>query len=116
MSTRKVNLNTASPELLTLLVDDAFATTILQLRSGPDGAQGTDDDTPIQRGSVRDALLTATGSRQAAEQLAPFFDGRSATYEVRVEAEVGGHSRSFYAILGRASEREVQVLSFYWKE
>jgi hypothetical protein len=34
---------------------------------------------------------------------------------VTIDAESGGYKRQFTAILGRASPRDVQVLTFYWK-
>ena len=47
--------------------------------------------------------------------LGQFCDVRSKTFQVEVVADVGGYKRTFYAILGRNSPRDVQVLSFYWK-
>jgi hypothetical protein len=40
---------------------------------------------------------------------------RSRTFEVQVDASVGGYQRTFYAIVGRNSPRDLPVLSFYWK-
>jgi hypothetical protein len=40
---------------------------------------------------------------------------RSSAFEVEVEAEIGGYKRNFYAIVGRVNQKDVQVLSFYWK-
>jgi hypothetical protein len=34
---------------------------------------------------------------------------------VQVDADVGGYKRTFFAVLGRNSQRDVQILSFYWK-
>jgi hypothetical protein len=48
-------------------------------------------------------------------QLGQYCDVRSRTFQVQVDADVGGYKRTFYAILGRNSPRDVQVLSFYWK-
>ena len=52
---------------------------------------------------------------QMAGQLGQYCDVRSRTFEVEVNAEVGGYKRTFYAVLGRNGPRDVQVLSFYWK-
>jgi hypothetical protein len=46
---------------------------------------------------------------------ARYFDQRSRTFEVTVEAEVNSYKRTFIAIVGRNSPRDVPVLSFYWR-
>ena len=94
-----------------VLIDPNAAAEIIQLRSGFDGMEGTEDDTPI--GNVLDALVSAGLSNQAAQQTARFFDVRSTTFEVQVDAEISGYKRHFVALLGRsADKRDVQVLSF----
>jgi len=52
---------------------------------------------------------------QMVGQIGQFCDVRSRTFQVQVDAEVGGYRRTFFAILGRNNPRDVQVLSFYWK-
>jgi hypothetical protein len=47
--------------------------------------------------------------------LSQFCDTRSRTFQVQVDADVGGYKRTFFAVLGRNSQRDVQILSFYWK-
>jgi hypothetical protein len=49
------------------------------------------------------------------QQLQQFCDVRSRTFQVEVNADVGGYKRTFYAVLGRNSPRDVQILTFYWK-
>jgi len=44
-----------------------------------------------------------------------FCDTRSRTFQVQVDADVGGYKRTFYAVLGRNTPRDVQILTFYWK-
>jgi type II secretory pathway component PulK len=114
ISTGRVNINTASATVLQAIpgIDQNMADQIIKLRSGPDGADGTDDDTPfLNVGEV----INAGVSRQAVQQVAQYCDVRSRTFEVRVEAEIGGTRRTFYAIVGRNSPRDLPVLSFYWK-
>jgi hypothetical protein len=48
-------------------------------------------------------------------QLSQFCDVRSKTFQVQVDADVGGYKRTFFAVLGRNNPRDVQILSFYWK-
>jgi type II secretory pathway component PulK len=114
ISTGRVNINTASATVLQAIpgIDQNMAEQIIKLRSGPDGADGTEDDTPfLNVGEV----INAGVSRQAVQQIAQYCDVRSRTFEVRVDAEIGGTKRVFYAIIGRNSPRDLPVLSFYWK-
>lgn len=121
IGTAKMNVNTASLTTLQMnpFVDEAIAGEIIRVRAGPDGVDGTEDDTPA--GSfimprVEDLLVNAGMNRQTAQQAARYFDQRSRAFEVEVDAEVNGYHRHFVAILGRNNQRDVQVLSFYWKE
>ncbi len=115
VSTGRININTASAQVLqVILMDPEAATQIVRLRSGFDGIEGTEDDTPIgsQGLSIPDALVSAGLNNQAAQQIARFFDVRSGTFEVQVDAEISGYRRHFVAILGRANARDTQILSF----
>jgi general secretion pathway protein K len=115
LSTGRLNLNTASMVTLQMIpfVDENVAAEIIRLRSGLDGVDGTEDDTPFRNAGE---LINVPGiSRQAVAQLQRICDVRSRTFEVQVDAEVNGYRRQFIAIVGRSSPRDVQVLSFYWK-
>jgi type II secretory pathway component PulK len=114
LSSGRINVNTASATVLQLIpgVDENVAAQIIQLRSGPDGADGTDDDTPFRNVGE---LINAGLNRQAVQQIARWCDVRSRTFEVQVDASVGGYQRTFYAIVGRNSPRDLPILSFYWK-
>jgi type II secretory pathway component PulK len=114
LSTGKININTASALTLQMIpgVDENIAAEIIRLRSGPDGSDGTEDDMPFQNAGE---LINAGLSRQAVQQISRFCDVRSRTFEVHVNAEIGGYGREFIATIGRNSVRDVQVLSFYWK-
>jgi general secretion pathway protein K len=114
ISSGRININTASFMTLQMIpsVDENIASEIIRLRAGPDGADGTEDDTPFHNPGE---LVNAGLSRQVVQQLSRFCDVRSRTFEVEVDAEIGSYKRKFIAILGRNSPRDVQVLSFYWK-
>ncbi len=114
LSTGRLNVNTASLTTLQMIpgVDENIASEIIRLRFGPDGADGTEDDTPFRNAGE---LVNAGLSRQVVAQVTRFCDVRSKTFEVQVDAEVGGYHRHFVAVLGRNSPKDVQVLSFYWK-
>jgi len=111
-STGRININTADANVLQLIpgVDANIAASILQLRAGPDSADGTEDDEPFQ--SVNQ-LVTAGIDPQVVSQLGRFCTVRSSTFKVTVTAKLNGFSRDFEAILVR-SGRNVQVCSFYW--
>jgi len=114
ISSGRLNINTASFMTLQMIpsVDENIASEIIRLRSGPDGVDGTEDDTPFHNAGE---LVNAGLSRQLVQQLSRFCDVRSRTFEVEINAEIGSYKRKFFAILGRNSNRDVQVLSFYWR-
>ena len=119
ISNGRININTASLTVLQMIpfVDEAIAAKIIELRAGPDGAQGTEDDMPAGMPGVgiKDVLSTAGLNTQAVLIAERYCTARSSTFEVVVEAEIAGYVRRFFAILGRNNPRDVQVLSFFWK-
>ena len=92
VSSGKININTASLMVLQMVpfIDENRAAQIITLRSGYDGQEGTDDDTPAgsQGMNVLAFLASAGLSQQEAAVAARYFDQRSRTFEVTVEAEV----------------------------
>lgn len=120
LSNGKININTASATALQMIpfVDDIIAAKIIELRAGPDGADGTEDDMPAGMPGIRieDVLRTAGLPMQAVPVAARYCTQRSSVFEVEVTAELAGYKRRFSALLGRNSPRDVQVLSFYWIE
>lgn len=113
-SSGRVNLNTADLNVLQVLLggDSPMAEAIIKARAGPDGVDGTDDDTPLRNpGDV--ARLGITGP--AAQQLAALGTVRSSTFEVHVTAQIGDYHREYVAVLFRSSGTDVQVVSFYWQ-
>ena len=119
ISNGRINLNTASLVTLQMLpfVDEVVAAKIIELRSGPDGADGTEDDMPAGMPGIRvqDVLLSAGLNRNVVELAARFCGVRSSTFEVQVDAEIAGYRRTFHGIIGRTNPRDLQVLGFYWK-
>jgi type II secretory pathway component PulK len=114
ISSGKINVNTADADVLQMIpgVDEAAAQNIIKYRSGPDGQDGTEDDTPFQN---INQLVAAGVNPQAAGQLAQLCTVRSAVFEVHVIAQIGTYRREYIAILFRSSGTNIQVLSFYWK-
>lgn len=119
LSNGRININTASQVTLQMIpfVDEVVASKIIELRSGPDGADGTEDDMPAGMPGVRiqDVLLSAGLNRNVVELAARYCTVRSSTFEVQVDAEIAGYHRTFYGVVGRNNPRDVQVLEFYWK-
>jgi hypothetical protein len=110
-SSGKINVNTADANVLQMIsgVDNVAADSIIKLRAGPDGVDGTEDDTPFLSPG---AALQAAGVSQQGAQIC---DVRSSTYEVHVTAQIGGYQREYVAILARLGGADTQVFSFYWK-
>jgi hypothetical protein len=101
MSSGKINVNTASAEVLQLIpgIDQTMAADIIQQR----------EQAPFH--SLREVPVP----QQIRPQLDRFGDVRSRTFEVQVT--VPGSRRDFFAIVGRGNgPRDVQILSFYWKD
>ena len=114
-SSGKININTADENVLQMIpgVDNVIAENIIKLRAGPDGAEGTEDDTPFQ--DPAGALQSAGLAQQLASQAAAVCTVRSFTFEVHVTAQFSDCKREYVAILARNSGTDIQVLSFYWK-
>jgi general secretion pathway protein K len=111
-SSGKININTADANVLQLIpgVDNTVAASILKFRAGPDGAEGTEDDTPFQNVNQ---LAAAGVDPQVVAQISRYCDVRSHTFTVTVTAQIGNYKRDFNAILYRNGPT-VQVVSFYW--
>jgi general secretion pathway protein K len=113
ISSGRININTADTNVLQMIpgVDEATAESIVQQRAGPDGVEGTDDDTPFQ--SVNQ-LVTANLNPQFVSQLGALCTVRSYTFKVHVTAQIYNNKREFTAILFRNSPTDIEVLEFYW--
>jgi general secretion pathway protein K len=105
-SNGKININTASPEVLQMipLMDENTAAEIIRLRS----------ETPFRNISQ---LASAGMNPQLFQQISQYLSVQSSTFEVQVDAEVAGYHRHFTAIVGRnpRNPRDVPVLTFSWK-
>jgi general secretion pathway protein K len=113
ISSGHVNVNTASANVLQMLpgVDASTAAAIIQQRAGPDGVDGTDDDTPF----TNVGQLSAAGvPPQAMGLINQLCTTRSSTFKVRITAQINGYQRVYTAILFRNSPTDIRVLSFYW--
>jgi len=114
VSSGKININTADVNVLQMIpgVDTNAAAAIIEQRAGPDGVDGTDDDTPYGNNNIGGV----PGVNPAAiAQINQFITTRSTTFEVDITAHIGDSSRQFVAILLRNFGADIRVLRFYWK-
>jgi general secretion pathway protein K len=112
-SSGKINLNTADLDVLELIpgMDTTSAQNILKFRAGPDGVDGTEDDTPF----INVGQLASAGvNPQAASQIGNYCTTRSTTFEVHVTARIGDQERNFVAIIFRTGPT-TQIVRFYWE-
>jgi general secretion pathway protein K len=114
LSDGKVNINTASAEVLQLMpgVDAMMAEAIIGGRSGEDDGSGLMGPyrSVSQMSRVPNLPLPVIG------QLGQYCDVRSKTFRVDITATVSSYTRCFTAILGRNGPRDVQILSFSWSD
>jgi general secretion pathway protein K len=112
---RFVNINTASATVLQMfpMVDENVASSIIQFRAGPDGQDGTDDDTPFR--NVAQLMSVPGVPREFVPQMTRYFGIQSFTFEVEATVKLDGRQRTYYAILRRVDQRNIQVLNIWWK-
>jgi len=112
LSDGKININTASAEVLQLipLVTPEAAEGIVAARAGESDGSGLSGPY-FNLGQVRRVPEVSLPMLGAIQQ---FCDVRSKTFEVHVKASSSGYSRDFVGILGRNTQRDIQILSFYW--
>ncbi|MEO5803056.1 MAG: general secretion pathway protein GspK [Verrucomicrobiota bacterium] len=116
LSSGKINLNTASTTTLQMIpgVDETIASGIIKLRSGLDGTDGTEDDTPLQNAGE---LVNVPGLPAVeVTQIAKYCGVRSSTFEVQVGVQLGNVARQYVALIRRGSKPgDFAILKFYWK-
>jgi type II secretory pathway component PulK len=113
VSSRTMNINTTSRTTLQLLppIDANIAAAIIQRRAGPDGIDGTQDDTPFR--NVQELSSIPGMPPPVLQQIQPYVGVRSIVFEARIEAEIDGVVQRFVAILVRNNVQNLVVLSFY---
>lgn len=115
VSSGQININTASLSSLQMIpgVDENVASEIVRLRSGPDGVDGTEDDTPLRNPGE---LVNTGMNRQAVNQVMRFCTVRSSTFEIEVHVEIGQSRRTYLALVRRNGPKDVQILNMNWKD
>jgi general secretion pathway protein K len=110
-----VNINTASATVLQLIpvIDENIAQAIIQRRAGPDGQDGTFDDTPFRNPAEVSVIPGIPPG--ALQQFTSLFSTRSQIFQVEVTATIGGSKREYVAIVRRAGTKDTVVLNLYWR-
>lgn len=115
LSGRAVNINTASATTLQVLppIDENVAQAIIQRRAGPDGVDGTQDDTPFR--SPGEIGNIPGLPPPVIQQIGRYMTTRSSVFEATVEAKIGNMKRTYVGILQRGNARAIQTLVMYWQ-
>ena len=110
-----VNVNTASAQVLQLIpvIDENIAQAIIQRRAGPDGLDGTADDTPFR--NLAEISWLPGIPPGALQQFTGRFTTRSLVFEVKVETRIGDETRTFVALLRRVNTRDLVLLNLHWE-
>lgn len=113
ISMGRVNVNTASGDVLQMILGDTNAVSIiLQRRQGPDGQDGTEDDMPFNSVAEVNGMLTGMVNPELVNQV---FGVNSFVFEVTVTCDIGGMKREYVALIYRMNQRDANVLNMYWK-
>jgi general secretion pathway protein K len=111
----KININTADANTLQLIpgVDQTTAEAIIKTRAGPDGAEGTEDDTPFtSAGDVQRAGIDP----EAVQGISRYCDVHSHTFKILVTAHYVNATRDYVAIVWRNTPTDIRVVGFYWDQ
>jgi type II secretory pathway component PulK/type II secretory pathway component PulJ len=116
LSNGRININTAPVHVLQLLpgIDPNVAENIIRARAGPDGAEGTEDDTPFLNVAGLNPAVVPGIIPEMVARYAVICSVQSSTFEVTVDAQIGNTRRTFVAIVRRNTPRDVPVLQFSW--
>jgi general secretion pathway protein K len=112
---REVNINTASAAVLQLLpgVDANLAAGIVELRAGPDGVDGTEDDTPFH--TIGELINVPGMMPQFVQALQRLATVQSRSFIARIEVDVDQYRKVFVVHLIRLGARQVTVVNGYWQ-
>ncbi len=109
----KININTASANVLQLIpgLPADCAEQIVASREGEDDGSGLTG--PYR--SIDQVRRVPCVDLQLGRLLQQYCDVRSKTFHAQIDAQVGSYKRTFFATLARNNQRDVQILTFYWK-
>jgi len=107
----KININTASTDVLAALLEGNYplAQAVIAARSGPDGIDGTADDTPFKK----EDMLKSLAGGELFGRIASQITVRSSFFKVRSVGNTGGAAKTVEAML----EKIGSVIHIrYWRE
>lgn len=116
VSNPQVNVNTASREVLTLVMGgDAAAANaaenIIRNRAGLDGQEGTSDDAPAKNPGDITRLLSGTSSSIPGQTAN--FSVRSSVFQVVVDARLGVARHRYVALIQQLGPQNYTTLTFH---
>jgi type II secretory pathway component PulK len=120
LSSGRININTASATVLQIfpLMQENFAQAIVSSRLGPNDTDGLDGRMAFRSVADLGRIGAVSGSvpipPEVIQQMAPYLDVRSTTFEVHVTAQIGDYHREFVSIL-RRDGRAMQSIYLYWR-
>ncbi|HON07910.1 MAG TPA: type II secretion system protein GspK [Verrucomicrobiota bacterium] len=114
-SGRFININTATATTLQLIpgIDENVANEIITRRAGPDGQEGTEDDTPFR--TIGELMAVPGMNPQLISVLSRVCSTQSTTFEVKVEVQLDQRKRTFTAILRRLDQKNIPMICWDWK-
>ena len=112
-SSGRLNVNTASKIVLQTLpfIDEGLAQGIIDYRSGSDGIEGTEDDSPFI--SVAELSDVPGITSEVIKEIEKYADINSYHFRIESEGEVRGVKTKITLILKREGN---SLKSLYWKE
>jgi len=106
ISSGRVNVNTAPIQVLQMIpgIDELSAGEIVAQRAGPDGIEGTSDDTPYASPSMIPILpdFAAAASR--------YITVRSLHFLIEVKVTINGYSKIYEGLVRRESPAKIDIL------
>jgi type II secretory pathway component PulK len=110
-SNGKINLNTASKEVLTALFkgNEEIAKKVILKRNGPNGISGDQDDMPFSKESD----IRSVVGNDVYSNISGYVDVKSYNFKVLIIARSGKYSKTVEAMLSREG-RNISVR--YWRE
>ena len=111
----KVNINTASPNVLRLIpgLDPSQVDELLRHRRGLDGIDGTLDDQPFAQIQDCFSLIGLSSENQTILQLDRLLSTRSRYFEVTITTRFGDYAKVYRAQVVRFGAFRVQVINFH---
>lgn len=112
-----VNINTASATVLQAVpgFDENIAHAIIQARAGPDGVDGSMDDSPFS--TPGQVTIMVPGLPIDPSMLARFFGVRSMVFKATITAKIAGATRQYVAYLRRMGSsgkvQDTRVIGYY---